>query len=88
MVRVVEKMNRPSALRITTCDHEEFTVAVATRDGRGQGRGYLAALGHEERCNIIAHRAMQSRIAHDAFLEIAARQLELRLDQCNEIAVR
>ena len=49
------------------------------------GEGKVTIVGAAERGregrDVGAHRLMHRRIAHDAFLDVGARRLELRLDQ-------
>jgi hypothetical protein len=38
-------------------------------------------LVQEKRGDVVAHRRVHGRIAHDAFLDVGAPRLELRFDQ-------
>src|ERR1700683_3413331 len=80
---------RVIASRSTTLRLEQkLAIAVAAEDRRGDDTADApAARGHE--CfHVFTDRGVDERIAHDALLAIAARRLELRLDQRNERGAR
>src|ERR1700737_162459 len=60
---------------------EELAVAVAAGNRRGNDAGHLPAERVDARRDVVAHRPMNIRIARDAFFQLAASGLELRLDQ-------
>src|SRR5690242_5379972 len=63
---------------------EEFAVAVAARNGRGDYSGDHTPAGHDKGRYVLADRSMNPRIAHDASLDAASAGLELWLDQRDE----
>ena len=70
---------------VTLRPDEEFAVAVAAEDRRGDRAVDAPAERSQEGGDVVAHRSVDGRVAHDAFLEIAALRLELRLDQRNQV---
>src|SRR5215813_9653112 len=68
---------------------EEFAVAVAAGDGRGECRNHRAAERCDEDGDVGADGVMNRWIAHDTLLEVAAlRDLELRLYQRKQVRAR
>src|SRR5580700_6479903 len=63
---------------------EKFAVAVAARDRRRRDTADAPAERNQKSADVVADRGVDGRIAHDAFLDVAAAGLELRLDQQNE----
>src|SRR5580693_3906095 len=63
---------------------KKFAVAVAAGDRRRRHTADAPAERGQKGANVVADRGVDGRIAHDAFLDVAAAGLELRLDQQNE----
>src|SRR5580698_5392484 len=63
---------------------EKFPVAVAASDRRRCDAVGAPAEPNQKSGDVVADRGVDGRIAHDAFLDVAAAGLELRLDQRNE----
>src|SRR6185295_9701930 len=76
---------RVIASRSTTVSSEqELGVALAARKRRGYDAGDFPAERCDEGRDIVADRRVDLRVAHDAFLGLAAAGLELRFDQGHE----
>src|SRR5580658_9117352 len=63
---------------------EKFVVAVAAGDPGRRATAAAPAECSQESANVIADRGVDGAVAHDAFLDVAAAGLELRLDQRNQ----
>src|SRR5579862_7249073 len=63
---------------------KKFAVAVAAGDRRRHDTADAPAEPSQEGADVVADRGVDSGGAHDAFLDVAAAGLELRLDQRNE----
>src|SRR6202035_6066256 len=60
---------------------KKFAIAVAAGDRRRRDTADVPAECGQERADVVADRGVDGRIAHDAFLDVAAAGLELRLEQ-------
>src|SRR5437764_3302005 len=65
------------------CD-EEFAVAVAARNGRGDHSGDHTPAGRDKGRDVVADCGMNARITHDAALHTVSAGFELWLDQRDE----
>src|SRR5262249_6486285 len=65
------------------CD-EEFAVAVAAWNGRGDYSGDHAPAGRDKGRDVIADRGMNAPIPHDAALHTVSAGFELWLDKRDE----
>src|SRR5580700_3609904 len=63
---------------------KKFAVAVAAKDRRRRDGTDAPAERSQEGADVVADGGVDGRIAHDAFLDVAAAGFELRLDQRNE----
>src|ERR1700682_2760786 len=63
---------------------EKFAVAVAAGDRRRRDTADAPAEPNQKGADVAADRGVDGRIAHDAFLDVAAAGLELRLDERNQ----
>src|SRR5580692_1190973 len=60
---------------------KKFAVAVAAGERRRRDTADAPAERGQERADVVADRGVDRGVAHDAFLDVAAAGLELRLDQ-------
>src|SRR5580704_4402335 len=60
---------------------EEFAVAVAAEDRGGLKAADTPAERGNKGADVLADELVHRFVAHDAFLDMAPRRLELRLDQ-------
>src|ERR1043165_7311538 len=60
---------------------EEFAVAVAARNGRGDHSDDHTPAGRDKIRDVVAHRGMNARITHDAALHTVPAGFELWLDE-------
>src|ERR671934_2256519 len=65
------------------CD-EEFTVAVAARNGRGGHSGDHTTARRDKGRDVVADCGMNARITHDAALHTVSAGFELWLDERDE----
>ena len=70
---------------VTRRSEQEFGIAVAAVDRRGDYPEHAPAERDDELRDIVADGGMNSGIAHDAFFDGARAGLELRLDQRDEL---
>src|SRR6185437_14504550 len=68
--------------------NEEFAVAVAAEDRGGDDTAEAPAARSKQRLGVGADGGVHGRIADDAFLDVAPRRLELRLDERDHVGTR
>ena len=67
---------------------EEFAIAVAARNRRGNDAADAPAARRDEGRDIVAHGNMNERVSHDALLDMSPAGFELRLDQRQQVRRR
>ena len=69
---MAEPVDHETLNHARTCLDEKFAVAVAAEDRRGNDAADAPAERRQERADVVADRCMHRRVAHDAFLDVAA----------------
>src|SRR5580692_1216077 len=81
-------MRAISRRSITLGSEQELAVAVAAEDRGGEVAEDGPTERRHEAGDLLAHLGMDARVAHDAFLDLGATSLELRLDQRDQLGWR
>ena len=70
---------------VTRGSEQEFGIAVAAGDRRGDDAEHAPAERGDESRDVGADRGVHGGVAHDAFLDLRRAGLELRLDQRDKL---